>query len=59
MDRTLFDFGAVRATGRIDPDGDMAFDVDPALERATELAAAVSGAATIPVERVRAGDLHD
>jgi tRNA 2-thiocytidine biosynthesis protein TtcA len=40
MDRSLFDFAAVRATGRDEPDGDLAFDVDPLLERATELAAA-------------------
>ncbi len=35
MDRALFDFAAVRATGRAEPDGDIAFDVDTALERAT------------------------
>jgi len=40
MDRSLFDFRAVRATGEATPDGDLAFDVDPVLERATELAAA-------------------
>jgi tRNA 2-thiocytidine biosynthesis protein TtcA len=34
LDRSLFDFGAVRATGRPEPDGDIAFDVDAALERA-------------------------
>ncbi len=34
MDRALFDFGAVRATGRGDPDGDLGFDADPLLERA-------------------------
>ena len=34
MDRALFDFGAVRATGRPDPAGDLAFDVDGELERA-------------------------
>lgn len=43
MDRALFDFGAVRATGRAEPDGDIAFDVDPALERATELASGAHG----------------
>jgi len=32
MDRSLFDFGAVRATGRDEPDGDLGFDADPALE---------------------------
>jgi tRNA 2-thiocytidine biosynthesis protein TtcA len=39
MDRRIHDFHAVRATGRPEPDGDIAFDVDAALERATELAA--------------------
>jgi tRNA 2-thiocytidine biosynthesis protein TtcA len=34
MDRGLFDFAAVRATGTPEPDGDVAFDVDPLLERA-------------------------
>ena len=29
LDRTLQDFAAVRATGRPEPDGDIAFDVDP------------------------------
>ncbi len=38
MDRALFDFGAVRATGRPEPGGDLAFDVDGELERAVELA---------------------
>jgi tRNA 2-thiocytidine biosynthesis protein TtcA len=36
LDRSLFDFAAVRATGRPEPGGDIAFDVDAALERATE-----------------------
>jgi tRNA 2-thiocytidine biosynthesis protein TtcA len=40
MDRALFDFGAVRATGRDEADGDLGFDVDPVLERATGVAAA-------------------
>jgi tRNA 2-thiocytidine biosynthesis protein TtcA len=40
MDRSLFDFAAVRATGVPEPDGDVAFDVDPVLERASDLAAA-------------------
>jgi len=39
MDRTLFDFAAVRATGRADADGDTAFDVDRRLEDAIERAA--------------------
>jgi tRNA 2-thiocytidine biosynthesis protein TtcA len=38
MDRSLFDFAAVRATGRAEPDGDIAFDVDAALERGTDAA---------------------
>jgi tRNA 2-thiocytidine biosynthesis protein TtcA len=38
MDRRIHDFHAVRATGLPTPDGDIAFDVDSALERATELA---------------------
>jgi len=36
LDRTLQDFGAVRATGRPEPDGDIAFDVDALIEAATE-----------------------
>ncbi len=40
MDRRVHDFLAVRATHRTEPDGDIAFDVDTALERATELALA-------------------
>ena len=39
LDRRIHDFRAVRATGQPEPDGDIAFDVDAALERATELAA--------------------
>jgi tRNA 2-thiocytidine biosynthesis protein TtcA len=52
MDRSLFDFAAVRATGKPAPGGDIAFDVDPDLERATEhFARGVVAAAreTIPV----------
>jgi hypothetical protein len=52
MDRALFDFGAVRATGRADADGDLGFDADPTLER--ELDAAETIASTIPVDRLRA-----
>ncbi len=44
MDRALFDFGAVRATGRREPDGDFAFDVEPELEQAVEIAATQGGA---------------
>lgn len=39
MDRDLFDFAAVRATGRSDPGGDLAFDVDGELEQAVDRAA--------------------
>ncbi len=34
LDRALQDFAAIRATGEPDADGDIAFDVDPALEAA-------------------------
>jgi tRNA 2-thiocytidine biosynthesis protein TtcA len=34
LDRALFDFGEVRATGRREADGDIGFDADPTLERA-------------------------
>jgi tRNA 2-thiocytidine biosynthesis protein TtcA len=37
MDRGLHDFHAVRATGRPEPAGDIAFDVDAALEHAVDL----------------------
>ena len=37
MDRRLHDFGDVRATGRPHEDGDLAFDVDVALEAAAEI----------------------
>ncbi len=43
MDRALFDFSAVRATGHAVADGDLAFDVDPLLERATALEAIAVG----------------
>ena len=36
LDRTLQDFAAVRATFRPEPDGDIAFDVDPMLEAAAD-----------------------
>ncbi len=39
LDRTLQDFASVRATGRPEPEGDIGFDVDAALEAATERAA--------------------
>ena len=37
MDRRLHDFAAVRATGEPDGDGDLAFDVDLALEHAAPI----------------------
>ena len=40
MDRKLFDFAAVQATGRAEGHGDIGFDVDAALERAMDGAAA-------------------
>jgi tRNA 2-thiocytidine biosynthesis protein TtcA len=52
MDRALFDFGAVRATGVPVADGDTAFDVDPDLERATERA----GSPRFPVRLRDAAD---
>jgi len=39
MDREVFDFTAVRATGQSDAGGDLAFDVDGELEQAVERAA--------------------
>jgi tRNA 2-thiocytidine biosynthesis protein TtcA len=47
LDRQLFDFAAVRATGTPQAEGDTAFDVDGALEAAIERAAASPGA--IPI----------
>jgi tRNA 2-thiocytidine biosynthesis protein TtcA len=47
MDRALFDFGAVRATGRIDPGGDLGFDADPLLERAFAAAEGPSEPASV------------
>ncbi len=50
MDPALFDFNAVRATGRGDADGDFGFDADPALERAlTQVEATVD---TFGVDRL-------
>jgi tRNA 2-thiocytidine biosynthesis protein TtcA len=49
MDRGLFDFAAVKASGIPTADGDIAFDVDPALERAAEAAGASSG---VPVDAI-------
>jgi tRNA 2-thiocytidine biosynthesis protein TtcA len=58
MDRRIHDFLAVRATGRAEPDGDIAFDVDAELERAVdrtgaqESAAAAGPADVIPLARI-------
>jgi len=54
MDRALFDFGAVRATGRDEPDGDLGFDADALLERA--FAAAEDPGESLSVDRPRALD---
>jgi len=43
MDRALFDFAAVKPSGAPTANGDIAFDVDPALERAVDAAAASRG----------------
>lgn len=50
LDRKLQDFAAVRATGALVSDGDIAFDVDATLEAATDLAALTSSG-SIPVLR--------
>jgi tRNA 2-thiocytidine biosynthesis protein TtcA len=47
MDRRLRDFARVRATGAPDSAGDIAFDVDLALEEATDVLAAVGGVGPI------------
>jgi len=51
MDRAQFDFAAVRATGVPVPGGDIGFDVDAALERATELAAVPPAGAPVTLHR--------
>ena len=43
MDRALYDFAAVRATGHAEPDGDIGFDVDPDIEQAVDAEAAAVG----------------
>jgi tRNA 2-thiocytidine biosynthesis protein TtcA len=47
MDRELFDFAAARPTGEPQPDGDIAFDVDPVFEAAPALPSVVA-VTTIP-----------
>jgi tRNA 2-thiocytidine biosynthesis protein TtcA len=49
MDRALFDFAGVKPSGTPTVDGDIAFDVDPALERAVDAAAASRG---IPLDAI-------
>ncbi len=49
LDRRLQDFAALRATGRPEPDGDIAFDVDAALEAAVESMAGEADAGLPPV----------
>jgi len=51
MDRAQFDFAAVRATGVPVPGGDIGFDVDAALDRATELAAVPPAGAPVTLHR--------
>ena len=52
MDRALFDFAAVRATGRAEPGGDTAFDVDSELERAVDVAALATDAEAPALPRI-------
>jgi len=52
LDRALFDFAAVRATGRTTGDGDTAFDVDRSLEDAIERATALESGG-IPIAQAR------
>jgi tRNA 2-thiocytidine biosynthesis protein TtcA len=49
MDRALFDFAGVKPSGIPTADGDIAFDVDPALERAVDAAAASRG---VPLDAI-------
>jgi tRNA 2-thiocytidine biosynthesis protein TtcA len=52
LDRTLQDFAAIRATGHEEPNGDIAFDVDPVLEAAADAEALTAPAvAGIPIAR--------
>jgi tRNA 2-thiocytidine biosynthesis protein TtcA len=48
LDRTLTDFAAIRANGQPQADGDIAFDVDAALEAAADRVAATG---SIPLAR--------
>ena len=50
LDRKLQDFAAVRATGRPEANGDVAFDVDPLLESAADMRMApVTPASVLPI----------
>jgi tRNA 2-thiocytidine biosynthesis protein TtcA len=56
MDRSLFDFAAIRATGERTPGGDVAVDVDPGLLQSIETAGAcgeVDPVVVIPLAAVR------
>jgi tRNA 2-thiocytidine biosynthesis protein TtcA len=53
MDRALFDFAAVRATGQAQPDGDVAFDADPDLGRAANAMTWTEGIAATSLSRVK------
>jgi tRNA 2-thiocytidine biosynthesis protein TtcA len=55
MDRGLFDFAALAPTGMPDEDGDIAFDIDPALEAPAPSVPAAIDAGAIPIRR-RAAD---
>jgi len=55
MDRRLQNFGALRAGGAPDPDGDIAFDVDVGLEAATEAMAAIESVAAAPFVPIAPG----
>ena len=57
MDRRLFDFASLRATGEPIDEGDLGFDVEPALEAAVEAAAAAgANGKVIPLAPAAARD---
>jgi tRNA 2-thiocytidine biosynthesis protein TtcA len=56
MDRGLFDFAALSPTGVPDPDGDIAFDVDPTLESHAPVTPAAIDAGAIPMRRRQTGE---
>jgi tRNA 2-thiocytidine biosynthesis protein TtcA len=56
MDRGLFDFAGLSATGVPSPDGDIAFDVDPLFESPPPAAPAAIDASAIPIRRRAADD---